>query len=150
MTEYLTKKKAVNLIVDRAEKPPHEDKSARRNKVNQRLTRGIESGEVKQSGGKVSFDDVAAHARKRYGDGLFKDFPVPVVIHVPCGKLKLTAGEPLVYTAPGNLEECRALIGKLYAEIAELDKVIAGLRPDAERWRATVNQNRINGNKPKN
>ena len=151
MSEFLTLKEAIKFIVERVIKPDDKDQRAWENLIRTRFNRG-----VTKENEKYSLNDVLAHARKCYGLEPFKDFPLPAIT----GSISSYANadtatiKAFTYSLPNKLEECQALIGELNNEIYQLkqeikdkEDVIAGLRPDAERYRKNCATNQNNARK---
>ena len=152
--EYLTKKGAVQFIVDRVEKPQDEDKRAWRNKINLRLTR---DKTITQEKGKYRSELIIVHARKCYGFEPFKGYPIS---HVATGALSggvsIVMASGFAYSTPGNLEECQTLIGKLHKEnhqlideIKKRDGEIERLTPLADKYLTNCTTNKKNASKPR-
>lgn len=147
---------AIEFIAGNVELPSDYEGSLRgwKNLIRTRLNR---AGFV--IGKRYTRDEILAHAIKNYGRDYFKDYPINAVVSASIQGMSDDTGcsiSAYAYGMPGDIESCQALIRELHKEIHQLketleerDKIIDGLKPDAESWRIKiVKKNSDNGKIP--
>jgi hypothetical protein len=145
MPEYLKHSDAVKLIFDRAPNLLQENKRAWVNKIRVRLTRAIQSGDIRQNEASLlCLDDILRHAIKWYGVEHFQDCPIPSINGCLSVTTEAATLSGINIQLPDNNQELQALAVKQYTEIMRLKEVVAQLEPDAFQYRKICVTNRKN------
>lgn len=148
MPEYLKQSDAVKSIFDRAPNLLQENKRAWDNKIRMRLTRAIESGDIRQNEASLlCLDDILRHAIEWYGVEHFQDYPIPSVNGRLTAETQTATFISIGIQLPDNILEVQELAKKQYAEIMRLNELVTQLEPDANQYRKICETNRNNAKK---
>ena len=155
MKGNLTRKEAVDFIINCVPKPSDKDKNAWRDLVNTRITRHFSRlGKAEP----FRFSDVLIHARGQYGIAQFTSFPPPEP-SIMTGELYGFAFtvEARGIHLPASIEEAHEQISwyasemnKLQNEIDRLNSYIKLIEPKAKRYEENCMSNANSAKMPRN
>lgn len=147
----ISRHEAVLEIAKRVCRPDETEKDSA-NRVSHLIGYALMQGRLAtQPKGGLILGEVVAWARDKW-PGRFTDLPALILGSTHDGIVCRDFVDAVVL--PATLEKCHALIDQQHHRIGELEEAlrvatneIECLRPDAERWRALCEKNRINGGK---
>lgn len=144
MDDRLTLDEVVELIASRDRRDGEGHRDAK-NRTSKRIGYAVTTGKLHQAeDGSFTRADVIVWVSRNW-PGMFDDFPV--IGRLSATLPKMTCNSFGSGPMPETIEECHAQLKAAQQRVAALEKEVADLKPDAEKYRANCKTNKANARK---